>query len=646
MVGYSRIKNAARIFAVAFSFFLYAAAFEPWGVAEFAYVFAIPAILAARSMFSGIPAPRSPERIILRRRRPGAALNDEEIHDTADNAEGAGYCKEGNCGASNLKNAKKYAKVWLTSTFAFSYIAWIAMLIWLRHVYPPAGWIIVAVLPLIVSGLFIWPWFALLPKLLPDLCDDPAKRLFRYCGIAGGWVCLEWLRAHLFSGFPWLLLAHSQWMRPAAMQTAEFGGVWIVSFGVIFFNLAAAEYIWRICARQRFKILNKFSTPPPFGRFCPEIYLAIAFVMSGLFIYAGNLPVRANEIAAFRAGMVQTDFAGILKWDDSLAEQNMKVISTLTKGLEDARADVALWPEAATPPRWPVIGCDPMKKWVENLSKSSNMPILMGNMAYFHDSKTAQNGAFFVSPKTGLSDNFYGKRKLVPFGEYTPKWASFIGKVVPAGDMERGKSDKPIEAEIAGKTYKIGPMICYEDIFPQLGREMALNGADLLFVCTNDSWYGREAGAWQHAAHSALQAVSTRRPLLRSSNNGLSAVFDQYGRMRPSFALRDGSGKIWDASTPRPAPVLDVSDSAGRAVDSRTLAPKRPSPLIDDEGSIYFRGAGYSDVVFYKNFEGKTTFYVKYGDWFAALSAGFFCLFCAPLLLKLPQKNANALKKA
>ena len=72
-------------------------------------------------------------------------------------------------------------------------------------------------------------------------------------------------------------------------------------------------------------------------------------------------------------------------------------------------------------------------------------------MAYFHDSKTAQNGAFFVSPKTGLSDNFYGKRKLVPFGEYTPKWASFIGKVVPAGDMERGKSDKPIEA--ATKTF-------------------------------------------------------------------------------------------------------------------------------------------------------------------------------------------------
>ena len=55
-----------------------------------------------------------------------------------------------------------------------------------------------------------------------------------------------------------------------------------------------------------------------------------------------------------------------------------------------------------------------VKKWVENLSKTLNMPILMGNMAYFHDSKTAQNGAFFVSPKTGLSDNFQdfaGKQK-------------------------------------------------------------------------------------------------------------------------------------------------------------------------------------------------------------------------------------------
>lgn len=66
------------------------------------------------------------------------------------------------------------------------------------------------------------------------------------------------------------------------------------------------------------------------------------------------------------------------------------------------------------------------------------------------------------------------------------------------------------------------------------------------------------------------------RPLVRSSNNGLSAVFDQYGRMRPSFVLRDSGGKVWDASTPSPAPAMDVSDESGRPVDGRTLRPKRP----------------------------------------------------------------------
>ena len=102
--------------------------------------------------------------------------------------------------------------------------------------------------------------------------------------------------------------------------------------------------------------------------------------------------------------------------------------------------------------------------------------------------------------------------------------------------------------------------------------------------------------------------------------------------MRPSFVLRDSGGKVWDASAPSPAPAMDVSDESGRPVDGRTLRPKRPSPMLDDSGSIYFRGAGYSDVVFYKNFDGKRTLYVEYGDWFAGACAAVFFLSCAPAL--------------
>ena len=116
----------------------------------------------------------------------------------------------------------------------------------------------VFLLPLVVGGGFVFPWFPIIRILLPNLGDSLISRLFSQLGIAGFWVALEWLRSWIFTGFPWLLLAHSQWMRPAAVQTAEFGGVWIVSFGIVFFNLAIAEYIYRIYVRQKFKIANRF----------------------------------------------------------------------------------------------------------------------------------------------------------------------------------------------------------------------------------------------------------------------------------------------------------------------------------------------------------------------------------------------------
>ena len=262
-----------------------------------------------------------------------------------------------------------------------------------------------------------------------------------------------------------------------------------------------------------------------------------------------------------------------------------------------------------------------MKAIIEGLAKSQNTPLLIGNMAYSFEDKAAQNGAFAVDPERGLNPNFYAKRKLVPFGEYVPSWCGFLGKVVPVGNMKPGLNDKPLNVEIKGKKYKVGAMICYEDIFPELGRKMAANGADMIYVCTNDSWYGREGGAWQHAAHSALQAVATRKPLLRSSNNGLTTVFDQYGRMSVFNTLTDASQKAWDgAPGTSPSPTLDIRNESGRQIDSRTLRPKRASPMLDENSSIYFRGAGFSDVVFYKNFDGVETFYVRYGNWFAYLS--------------------------
>ena len=597
MVASFPIRRAGAICALALSFALYALSFEPFDTAEFAYVFAIPAILCARFL---------------------------KISNNAD------------IDPSELR-------LWRMCTLLFSIAAWMSMLVWIRHVWPPAGYAALIFLPLAVS-FFIFPWYWLLPKMLPNLDEAFGLRLFKLCAIAALWVCLEWLRSRLFTGFPWLLLAHSQWARPAVIQTASIGGVWLVSFSLIFFNLAAADYLYRLYKYQELRIRSKYAKRPKISRFCPEFYVALLLALASMWIYARNMPRSENEIKAFKAGLVQTDFAGILKWDAQLAAQNLETVKRLTAAAaKNGDAEVVLLPEAATPPRWPIIGYDPMRVWMEKLARDNGVPILTGNMAYLHDEKLAQNGAFAISPESGMQKYYYAKRKLVPFGEYVPKWASlFISKAVPVGNMKRGESSEPLKLKIAGREYRIGTMICYEDIFPSLGREAALNGADFLFVCTNDSWYGREGGAWQHAAHSAFQAVSTRLPLLRSSNNGLSAVFDQYGRMRPCTTIFGEDGKAWSASSRElPPKQLEIRDAEGRILDAENLRPRRASPMLNEEGSIYFRGAAYSDMVYYKNLPKGDSFYVRHGDWFAGLCFIAAALFFARSGLgKLRQKKA------
>ena len=615
MGSIKKLANAIAIFAVAFSFALYVFAFEPFGVAEFAYVFAVPAILACRFLCGKIDnfSQSQKDKKYL-----------EELERFGLSADKLQAGTQQTC--DDISTQNKQRKLWNFSTFVFSYISWIAILVWLRHVYPPSGMIGLFGLTFVISTFFIFPWYWALPKMLPSLKDKQSLRILKLGAIASLWILFEWLRSWVATGFPWGLLAHSQWLRPASIQTASFGGVWIVSFTLIFFNLAIAEYIYRLYEIQKWKIKNNFSRRIPFTCFAPEFYIALTLALTSVWIYIANLPRKENRQYEFTAGFIQTDFAGILKWDNTLARENLKTIRTLTKGLQLAKVDVALWPEAATPPRYPVIGYPEMKNWIESLSKETRTPILMGNMAYNYDDHTAQGGAFFVSHETGLNKEFYAKRRLVPFGEYVPFWCKWLSSVVPIGNMKAGESPVLLNAKIAGKNYKIGSMICYEDIFPYLARENANAGADMLFVCTNDSWYGREGGAWQHASHSAFQAVSTRLPLLRSSNNGLSTVFDQYGRMCPSIDLRDEQGKTWDASTPVPAPTLKISDENGTLIDPQTLSARRSAPLLNDKGTIYFRGAGYADVVYYKNFEKGKTFYVKYGDWFVAFCALIFAL--------------------
>ncbi len=151
------------------------------------------------------------------------------------------------------------------------------------------------------------------------------------------------------------------------------------------------------------------------------------------------------------------------------------------------------------------------------------------------------NSAYLISPKGDIYGR-YDKAHLVPFGEYIPlkNWFPFLGKIVEhVGDFRPGKKGKTIE----WGNHRIGLLICYEIIFPDLSRAMAKNQASLLINITNDAWYGRTSAPYQHFSMAVFRAVENRRALVRSANTGISGFIDPVGRVIDSTELFEDAVK-------------------------------------------------------------------------------------------------------
>jgi apolipoprotein N-acyltransferase len=240
--------------------------------------------------------------------------------------------------------------------------------------------------------------------------------------------------------------------------------------------------------------------------------------------------------------------------------------------------DLIIWPEASTP-----YALNKDTAWVEQLASETQTPLLIG--AVLKDTDSIFNTISEILPQAGFQDNWYAKRTLVPFGEYVPfpfKWIPGLRKLVgPVGSFEKGNEAKvfKIPSNKEGRSdLKIGSLICYEDIFPNLCRDKVSSEADLFFVTTNDAWFGKEGCAEQHAAHSVLRAIETQKPFIRCGNAGWSGWIDSRGHQR------------------------DV--------------------LRDDSGSIYFQGAKILNVSIPAHSRGSVSFYTQYGTWLVYLCMG------------------------
>lgn len=446
--------------------------------------------------------------------------------------------------------------------------AWTALLWWLHHV----TWVGLFLLGPLV-GLFVGSWFLAAWWVVPRLAGHTAFiRITGLLALAALWVVLEWMRSRLCGGFPWLPLAASQWQRPLVLQSAAFAGAWAVSFILVYFGQAVAAYAHRIF----------FEGATGLRKRSPEFMVALLLLVFTSFPFLTEM-MGAQRVRLAKVALVQPYIPQDKKWDAAFARNVLDILEQVTVAANDRGApDFIVWPEAVTP--WPLHRDPNVGAWLGYIANKTGKPLLLGSVwatAPGELPEVWRNGAFVVRPVEGLAPEAYAKRHLVPFGEYIPlrPVLGWLEKFVPiGGDFAPGASAAPLPVPVGVSRIPVGPLICYEDIFPALARESVQSGAELLAVLTNNAWYGEGGAAYQHATHSVLRAVETRRPVIRAGNGGWSGWIDEYGNIR--------------------------------------------TVVTNDRGTVYFRGAQTVTVNRDTRWQGRTSFYTEHGDWFVLGCAG------------------------
>jgi apolipoprotein N-acyltransferase len=433
------------------------------------------------------------------------------------------------CGLARPPRAA-LADGWLAGTVFF-----VVLLRWLDHTFLyfsaipwPITWLPIAALAA-YCGLYVALTSAAVSWLRGRIGAGAALAL-----VPPLWVAGEWLRGWLMGGFPWGLLGYSQHVVLPVIQIAEIAGVYGVSFLIVAVNCAIAAVVglgWRPAA-------------PGVALVAVALGGSLAFGWQAL---AGPRAAAGREI---RVGLIQPSIEQTLKWDPAEHARILDTYEALTRQAAQPKPALILWPETATTIF--LRGDGPLLERLVRLAGSVETPLLVGSI----DRQEGPDGRFlnsaFLLTGQGITGK-YDKIHLVPFGEYVPlgrligfvrSWAEFIS------DFGVGETYTVFRLPEAS----FGTVICYEVIFPELFRDFVTRGADFMVNITNDAWFGRTSGPWQHLGMLPLRAVEHRVAIARAANTGISAFVEPSGRVARALPLfergvLDGAVKLRSGST-------------------------------------------------------------------------------------------------
>jgi apolipoprotein N-acyltransferase len=414
---------------------------------------------------------------------------------------------------------------------------------------------------LVFGPLYRWIWKS--RKTTPGLFHTLLLSTF----VTFAYTSVDWCLPKLFADTLGHSFFNASWMR----QSADLGGPFLLTFLVVFTNHCIAN------AFETFRQRREPSLWPAFQKSLPEFFAVACLIIAAL-VYGSHQSALYSGLSDkapqhLQAAVIQ---ANIGDFDKVAAERGIngaaeRILDTYTLLSDQAlslnpKPDVLIWPETAYPStfRTPSTAADLARdQRVERFVKSRQVPLLFGG--YDHQGLKDFNAFFFLSPAVTNDLQVYRKNILLLFGEYIPgadefKW---IQDAFPqVGNFGRGIGPEVLNITTPqGETFRAGPVICYEVLFPAFVREAVRKGSEIILNITNDSWFGPYGEPELHLALSIFRSVENRIPLLRATNTGISALVTPDGEIKERTPIDEA--RIMSVSVPIIAPAWTLSKAWG-----------------------------------------------------------------------------------
>lgn len=346
------------------------------------------------------------------------------------------------------------------------------------------------------------------------------------------WILFEYLRSNFFFlSFPAPIISHSQYNNLGLIQMASWVGSYGLSFLIMTVNGALADGIFSLLVLDKtgptLPANNTYRIWMPTG--AAALTVALLWIWGSLNL--GKAPTGIPLVVSVVHGNIPQD----KKWDPRYREEIMSYFERLSQEASRDSPDLIVWPETATPGF--VLGNLALFTRVGTLARNLETFLLLGSAEYpkfvNHKIKYKESGntALLFSPAGRLHGQYF-KTKLVPFTEYIPAkglipWPEFI---VPQKKAMFHLANRDINLlQFTG--IKLGPMICWEILFPEFARRFIWKGADLLVNMSNEAWFRRGGVPTIVLAAAVFRAVENRSVVIRSTNYGISCFIDPYGRL-------------------------------------------------------------------------------------------------------------------